>query len=113
MKKLILVFAIFIAFAVTSFAYTGYGSYYLYEVGSRSESISMYCQSAGGDMGAMNPGFVEVYFYASDGVFHERFDYPNYGSFYWIHPISGCQLNIVNYQYLGGTPSGVRLSWSD
>lgn len=112
MKKLLLVFAIFMAFAVKSFAYTDSWSYTLDGQGYHSESIIMNCQSAGGNMGAKNPGFVEVYFYASDGVapYHIRYDYPDSGSFYWIHPISSCDVNIVNYQYLGNS-SGVNLLW--
>nr|WP_320021933.1 hypothetical protein [uncultured Draconibacterium sp.] len=115
MKKVIFVFAIFMAFVATSFAYSGSCTYVLDDVGYRSESIIMDCQSAGGSAGALNPGFVEVYFYASDGAFpyHIRYDYPDYGQFYWIHPIASCEVNIVNYQYLGVGASGVHLQWVD
>lgn len=104
------------AFTVTSFAYSGSWSYMLHDVGYHSEYITMNCQSAGGNMGAMNPGSVEIYFYASDGVapYHKRVDYPNYGDFYWIHPIAGCQVTIQMSEYLlAGYPNGVNLQWID
>ncbi len=115
MKKVIFVFAIFMVFTVKSFAYSTFAYYDLAEQGYISDSQSLNCQSAGGSAGALNPGFVEVYFYASDGAapYHIRYDYPDTGSFYWIHPISGYEVNVVNYQYLGVSSSGVYLTWGD
>ena len=127
MKKLILVFAIFLAFAVKSFAYTGSTSYTLYQVGYFSETFTMDCQSAGGNMGGFNPGFVQVYFYANDAAplyhswsydgnsyTHSGSGYGSGDSFYWIHSIHECRVDIAVYQTLNsGLPNGVNLSWFD
>lgn len=123
MKKILLVFAIFLAFAVKSFAYTGSASYTLYEVGSLTEWITLNSQSAGADMGCFNPGYVEVTFSASNPTgsqgdhLTERVDYPGDSkSFYWINPTSECKVTIVVYQILDPSepmPNGTNVGWSD
>jgi hypothetical protein len=119
MKKLILVFAVFMAFAVKSFAYTGDGDEFIafYEVGFYTEWITMNSQSAGAQMGCPSPGFVEVTFYASDDASYlsERLDYPNNPkSFYWINPTLECKVSVGVYQNLGVSNSnGAYVTWGD
>jgi hypothetical protein len=115
MKKLLLIFAIFMAFAVKSFAYTGSGLYDLSEVGSITYWITMESQSAGAQMGCDNPGYVEVTFYANGGADYltGRVDYPGSSkSFYWIKPTLECQVTIEVWQYLHYS-NGAYLTWGD
>jgi hypothetical protein len=113
MKKLILILAVFMAFAVKSFAYSGYETYFLQEEGYYPVTIdNMYCNHVWFSIGSMNPGYVEVYGYRSDGgsTLHERVDYPEYGDFTWNYSIAGCQINIAVYTYFDEA-NGAIIQW--
>ena len=82
MKKVILVFAIFMAFIVKSFAYSEY-SLSLDYVGTISETINMPdCTEAYYAMGCSRPGYVELYLIDINDqlAYSDRYDWGGWSS---------------------------------
>ncbi len=122
MKKLILVFAICMAFAVKSFAYTGHGYLQLNEVGSQGISQDM-TGATGMDyqMGATIPGYISITLYdaygnkvLSDSCECDFLGNGDSSSGVYLGPLGG--LNVVIYVYeIGGSSqgNGIYFTWSD
>jgi hypothetical protein len=121
MKKIILVFVMFIAVIINSFAYNTYGSYHYSqnEVGYHSIAITLNCQNyCIGTLAANEPGYVMVEAIKPSGdtvtesIYYTQTSGLNNKSINWRFPIAGCYVYVSMTAIVSMYKSnGLSLSW--